>query len=107
MTDGPAVSRMSMYGVVYAVDLDVCRERMAERVFELRLQQPGMGGMQVVADAAGVDRATLRRFFRGDRLSVESFTDIVTRGLGMDFQAVVTRVQRERVQQREPEQVAV
>jgi AcrR family transcriptional regulator len=96
MTDGPAVSRMSMYGVVYAVDLAACRERMAERVFELRKEQPGMGGMQVIADAAGVDRATLRRFFRGERLSVECFQDIVIRGLQMDFQAVARSVQRER-----------
>lgn len=97
MTDGPAVSQMSIYGVVYAVDLDVCRERMAARAAELLREQPGMGGMQAIADAAGVDRATLRRFFRGDRLNVESFVAIVTRGLQLDFQVVAKRAQREAV----------
>ena len=91
MTDGPAVSRVSFYGTVYAVDLATCRARMLERIAELRQLQPGMGGMQVIADAAGVDRATLRRFFRGERLSVESFTDIVTRGLKLDLQVVAQR----------------
>lgn len=91
MTDGPPVTRHSFYGNAYEVDLMACRARMFERVAELRQSQPGMGGMQVIADAAGVDRATLRRFFRGERLSVESFTDIITRGLKLDVQAVAKR----------------
>jgi AcrR family transcriptional regulator len=82
---------MSIYGVVYAVDLETCRMRMAERAAELLREQPGMGGMQAIADAAGVDRATLRRFFRGERIYIESFMAIVTRGLRLDFQAVAKR----------------
>jgi hypothetical protein len=90
MTDGPAVSRMSLYGVVYAVDLEACRARMLERVAELRIHGD-RGGMQLVAEAAGVDRATLRRFFEGQRLTVESFTAIVTKGLQLDLQVVAKR----------------
>lgn len=85
---------MSIYGVVYAVDLETCRVRMAERVAQLLQDAPGMGGMQAIADAAGVDRATLRRFFRGDRLSMETFVAIVTRGLRLDFQVVARRAEK-------------
>ncbi len=90
MTDGPAVSHVSLYGVVYAVDLEACRVRMLNRVAELRLAGD-RGGMQLVAEAAGVDRATLRRFFGGHRLTVESFTSIVTKGLQLDLQVVARR----------------
>ena len=62
MTALPATSHLSLYGVVYAVDLETCRARMLDRVAELRVHGD-RGGMQLVADAAGVDRATLRRFF--------------------------------------------
>lgn len=83
----PTSSCFSLYGIQYAVDLEACRMRMLERVAELGAGRR-RGGMQLVAHAAGVDRATLRRFFQGERVSVESFVSIVTRGLLLDVPKV-------------------
>lgn len=92
MTVRPATARISLYGVTYEVDLAACRIRLLQRVAELSANDP-RGGMQLVAEAAGVDRATLRRFFEGaKKLSVESFTSIITRGLLLDMATVATPV---------------
>ncbi|HEV2036929.1 MAG TPA: hypothetical protein VGU71_22485 [Candidatus Dormibacteraeota bacterium] len=96
MNQPPASARVSLYGVEYTVDLEACRVRMLERVAELRNVPPALGvmgfrrkgGMQAVAEVAGVDRATLRRFFEGRPLTVETFTAIITRGLQLDVRAV-------------------
>lgn len=91
MVDGPDVGHTSLYGITYKVDLAACRAQMVQRVAEMRDIEPDKAGMQLVAEAAGVDRETLRRFFRGQKLSVETFTAIITRGLKLDLQEVTTR----------------
>lgn len=92
MSEGPAQSRVSLYGIPYNVDLEACRVRMVERVAELgqdKVQGDGRGGMTLVAEAAGVNYMTLRRFFEGnERMSVESFVAIITRGLKLDLNDV-------------------
>lgn len=89
----PDTAHISLYGIRYTVDLETCRMRLLERVAELRNVADGSrrrkGGMQVVAEAAGVDRATLRRFLKGERLTVETFTTIITRGLQLDMRTVL------------------
>ena len=88
----PNTAHISLYGIRYTVDLETCRMRLLERVAELRNVADGSrrkGGMQVVAEAAGVDRATLRRFLKGERLTVETFTTIITRGLQLDMRTVL------------------
>lgn len=95
--DMPTTASFSMYGVTYLVDLEACRIRMLERVAELTATPPHPrggprhGGMQTIAEEAGVDRATLRRFFRGERLTVETFVSIITRGLKLDVSAVARK----------------
>lgn len=94
MIAGPAVGRLSMYQVTYAVDLASCRARMLERVAELGAGRR-RGGMKLVADAAGVSRATLRLFLEGQKVSVESFVSIITRGLQLEVSAVAKVVPQE------------
>jgi AcrR family transcriptional regulator len=92
MIAGPPVSRLSLYQITYEVDLATCRARMLERVAELGAGRR-RGGMELVASAAGVSRATLRLFFEGRRVSVESFVSIITRGLLLDVNAVAKVVE--------------
>lgn len=87
MIAGPAVGRLRMYQTTYEVDLASCRARMLQRVAELGAGRR-RGGMELVAQAAGVSRATLRLFLEGRKVSVESFVSIITRGLALDVSAV-------------------
>lgn len=100
-TSPPSVARITLHGVEYLLDLESCRSALVERSIELRKKSGGKGsGFELVADAAGVDRKTLRRFFNGDKVQVDSFADIVTRGLKLNAPDVLTRVHAS-----EPEQV--
>lgn len=92
MTEQPSHALVRLYNVDYSVDLESCRVRLLERVAELRLSDGNRAGMQAVAEAAGVDRATLRRFLRGEKLRVETFTSIITRGLQLNMRDVIARV---------------
>jgi hypothetical protein len=78
-----SVAQVSLYGVRYEVDLAACRARLLERVAELGVKEGKGGGMELVAGAAGVSRTTLRLFLEGQKVSVESFVAIITRGLNL------------------------
>lgn len=88
-----STARISLHGVEYELDLEACRSALVERSIELRRKSGGKGSsFELVAEAAGVDRKTLRRFFNGERVHVDSFADIVTRGLKLNAPDVLRRV---------------
>lgn len=84
-------ARVSLYGVTYEIDLGVCRERLLVRAAELGAGQNG-GGLELISKAAGVSRSTLRLFLEGQKVSVESFVSIITRGLALDVSSVAKKV---------------
>jgi hypothetical protein len=83
---------MTFYGIAYDVDLETCRVRMLQRVAEFH-EDSDRAGIELVCYAAGVDRATLRRFLEGKKITVNSFVAIITRGLCLDVQAVAARME--------------
>ena len=90
------VARITLHGAEYLLDLESCRSALVERSIELRKKAGGKGsGFKLVCEAAGVDPKTLRRFFAGEKVHVDSFADIVTRGLKLNAPDVLTRVQAE------------
>lgn len=92
----PSVVRLSLHGVEYDLDLEACRSALVERSIELRRKAGGKSsGFALVCEAAGVDRKTLRRFLNGEKVHLDSFADIVTRGLKLNAPDVLTRVHAE------------
>jgi hypothetical protein len=94
MVEVPRKSVVQIYGIPYEVDLAQCRVAMLTRLAEFRAAGKKGAGRELIAKAAGVDQATLKRFLQGkENLQAHSFVAIITKGLGLKVADVAKPVE--------------
>jgi len=85
----PDTARLVLYDVEHEIDLVACRARMVYRIAELMATGATGSGRTVIAEAAGVDVQTFRKFLEGGHVTPENLISIIERGLGLKFADVV------------------